>query len=56
MVEMRLKVSDLKALLGRGLAIRSAIRNVPFLAEQICFDLAAFEFLNSRAEFRPYRG
>ena len=55
-IEMRLKASDLEALFARRLAIRSIIRNVPFVAEQIWFDVAAFEFLNSHAEFRPCRG
>ena len=55
-IEIRLKMSDLKTLLVRGLAIQSAIRNVPFIAEQVWFDVAAFELLNSRAEFRPYTG
>jgi len=55
-VEVRLKTSDMEALFVRGLAIQSIIRNVPFTAEQVWFDVAAFEFLNSRAEFRPYRG
>jgi hypothetical protein len=54
-IEMHLKISDLEELFARGLANRSIIRNVPFVAEQIWFDLAAFEFLNARAEFRPYR-
>jgi len=55
-IEIRLKISDLETLLVRGLAIQSAIRNVPFIAEQVWFDVAAFELLNSRAEFRPYTG
>jgi len=55
-IEIHLKVSDLEKLLVRGLAIQSAIRNVPFIAEQVWFDVAAFELLNSRAEFRPYTG
>jgi hypothetical protein len=55
-VEVCLKTSDLEALFIRGLAIQSIIRNVLFTAEQVWFDVAAFEFLNSRAEFRPYRG
>ena len=55
-VKLHLKVNDLKALFARELAIQSAIRNVPFAAEQIWFDAAAFAFLNSHAEFRPHRG
>ena len=55
-IEMHLKASDLETLSARGLAIRSIIRNVSFVAEQIWFDVAAFEFLNSHAEFRPHRG
>jgi len=55
-IEMHLNVSDLEALFARGLAVRRIIFNVPFTAEQIWFDVTAFEFLNSHAEFRPYRG
>ena len=54
-IEMHLKTNYLEELFARGLASRSIIRNVPFVAEQIWFDLAAFEFLNTHAEFRPYR-
>jgi hypothetical protein len=54
-IEIHLKTGDLESLFARGLASRSIIRNVPFVAEQIWFDLAAFEFLNLHAEFRPYR-
>jgi hypothetical protein len=55
-IEIRLKANDLETLFVRGLTIQSAIRNVPFIAEQVWFDVAAFEFLNSRVEFRPYTG
>ena len=55
-IEMHLGASDLETLFARGLASRSIIRNVPFVTEQIWFGVAALEFLNSHAEFRPYRG
>jgi hypothetical protein len=35
-------------------AIRSAIVNVPFGAQQYWFDLRAFVVLNAHATFRPY--
>ena len=37
-------------------AIRSAIVNVPFGAQQYWFDLRAFAVLNAHATFRPYVG
>jgi len=54
-IEMSLKASDLETLFARGLATRTIVRNVLFVAEQIWFDVAAFEFLNFHAEFKPCR-
>jgi hypothetical protein len=53
-VEMELSEDDLNHLIKSGLAIRSDISNVPFVAEQYWFALRAFDFLNAHASFRPY--
>ncbi len=55
-LEIRLKMRDLTKLFDLGLAKQSVIYNVPFAAEQIWFDVTAFEFLNTNADFSPYRG
>jgi hypothetical protein len=54
-IEMELLKDDLDKLIEQGLAIRSEILNVPFVAEQFWFDTRAFDFLNTHAIFRPYK-
>ncbi|MBI4771930.1 MAG: hypothetical protein HY784_16330 [Chloroflexi bacterium] len=55
-IEMRLPQVELRELEERGLVVRGHIAGVPFDAEQYRFSPAAFEQLNSVAEFRPYHG
>lgn len=54
-IEMLLPRVELERLIAAELAHRERIANVPFVAEQIRFDLTAFDTLNENAEFRPYR-
>lgn len=54
-IEMSLPRAVLEHLVTVGLASRERIANVPFVAEQLRFALAAFDVLNTQAEFRPSR-
>ncbi|GFE72146.1 hypothetical protein [Chroococcus sp. FPU101] len=54
-IEMLLSVEDFNYLLEKRDARIESIANVKFAAEQVCFYLSAFEFLNQRAEFKPYQ-
>ena len=54
-IEMSIPLAVLERLIMAGLASRERIANVPFMAEQIRFDLATFDVLNAQAEFRPSR-
>ena len=54
-IEMSLPLAVLERLVTASLASREQIANVPFVAEQIRFDLATFDVLNAQAEFRPSR-
>ena len=54
-LKIHLKTRDLDKLFNLGLAKQSVIYNVPFAAEQIWFNKASFEFLNTNADFSPYR-
>ena len=55
LIEIQLLRAELERLMTVGLARRESIANVPFIAEQIWFDLTAFDILNEQAEFRPYQ-
>ena len=46
----------LNQLVAARQAVRSALVNVPFGAQQYWFDLRAFAVLNAHATFRPYAG
>jgi hypothetical protein len=54
-IEMSLPQAVLEHLVTVGLARRERIANVPFVAEQLRFDLATFDVLNAQAEFQPSR-
>ncbi|ELR97160.1 hypothetical protein [Gloeocapsa sp. PCC 73106] len=54
-IEMLLSAEDFNFLVEKGDARIESIANVKFVAEQVCFSLRAFEFLNYRAEFKPYQ-
>jgi len=55
-IEIEIPEDMLNQLVAARQAIRSAIVNVPFGAQQYWFDLSAFEVLNAHATFRPYAG
>jgi len=55
-IEIDIPEDILTQLVAARQAIRSAIVNVPFGAQQYWFDLRAFEVLNAHATFRPYAG
>jgi len=55
-IEIDIPEDVLEQLIAARQAIRSAIANVPFRAQQYWFDLGAFEMLNARATLRPYAG
>jgi hypothetical protein len=55
-IEIDIPEDVLEQLVAARQAIRSAIANVPFGAQQYWFDLGAFEVLNARATLRPYAG
>ena len=55
-IEIDIPEDVLNQLLEARQAIRSAIVNVPFGAQQDWFDLSAFAVLNAHATFRPYAG
>ncbi len=54
-IEMSLPLVELERLIAAGLARWERIANIPFGAEQIWFDLTAFDILNEQAEFKPYQ-
>lgn len=54
-VEMELALKDLQQLIELELVKESKILNVPFRATHYAFLPEAFEFLNVKAVFRPYR-
>jgi hypothetical protein len=55
-IEIDIPDDILNQLVAARQAIRSAIVNVPFGAQQYWFDLRAFAVLNAHATFRPYAG
>jgi len=55
-IEIEIPEDMLNQLVAARQAIRSAIVNVPFGAQQYWFDLSVFEVLNAHATFRPYAG
>jgi len=55
-IEIDIPEDILNQLIAAQQAIRSAIVNVPFGAQQYWFDLRAFAVLNAHATFRPYAG
>ena len=55
-IEIDIPDDMLNQLVAVRQAIRSAIVNVPFGAQQYWFDLRAFAVLNAHATFRPYAG
>lgn len=55
-IEIEIPEDMLNQLVAAQQAIRSAIVNVPFGAQQYWFDLSAFAVLNAHATFRPYTG
>ena len=55
-IEIDIPEDILNQLVAARQAIRSAIVNVPFGAQQYWFDLRAFEVLNTHTTFRPYAG
>jgi hypothetical protein len=54
-IEILLPLAVFERLVTAGLASRERIANVPFVADQIRFDLSTFDVLNAQAEFRPSR-
>jgi len=54
-IEMEIIRNDLNYLEDLNLAIKSAVKNVPFQAEQYWFDISSFDYLNNHAAFRPIR-
>jgi len=55
-IEIDIPEDILNQLIIAQQAMRGAIMNVPFGAQQYWFDLRAFEVLNAHATFRPYAG
>jgi len=55
-IEIDIPEDILNQLIIAQQAMRGAIVNVPFGAQQYWFDLRAFEVLNAHATFRPYAG
>ena len=55
-IEIEIPADMLNQLIAARQAIRSAVVNVPFGAQQYWFDLSAFAVLNAHATFRPYAG
>ena len=55
-IEIDIPEDILTQLVAARQAMRSAIVNVPFGAQQYWFDLSALAVLNAHATFRPYAG